>query len=203
VTPGVVRASARLRPGSGGSFPRRCGGQGRGVRLGCAGAPTAGFVQRAVGPARGSHPGLVGVPWCSGRSTVLYQASVPGEQGAGRHDPMQAKALGQQPRQCGNHGAVGPVRLRAGNLTTQDRNLVPQHQDLYILRGVAPPDESQPVEPGAVFMTWRGVFRNFIPMTLRRLLRYLLLQEQSILRLAYDSELVEPRAGCGDAGRSD
>jgi hypothetical protein len=42
--------------------------------------------------------------------------------------------------------AVGPVRLRAGDLTTQDRNLVPQHQDLHVLRGVAPREEHYPAE---------------------------------------------------------
>jgi hypothetical protein len=72
------------------------------------------------------------------------QAPVPGEQGAWRHDPMQLTASGQQPRQRGDDGAVGPVRLRAGDLTAQDRDLVPQHQDLRVFRGIAPralPDE--------------------------------------------------------------
>ena len=77
---------------------------------------------------------------------VLDQPPVPGEQGAGRHDPVQPKAPGQQPRHGGDHGAVGPVRLRAGHLTTQDRDLVPQHQDLHVLRGVAPREEHYPAE---------------------------------------------------------
>jgi hypothetical protein len=67
-------------------------------------------------------------------------------QGARRHDPVQAKAPGQHPRQGGDHGAVGPVRLRAGDLTAQDRNLVPQDQDLRVLRGVASREERQPAE---------------------------------------------------------
>src|ERR1019366_7235165 len=45
------------------------------------------------------------------------QAPVPGEQGAWRHDPMRLTASGQHPRQRGDHGAAGPVRLRAGDLT--------------------------------------------------------------------------------------
>jgi len=44
---------------------------------------------------------------------------------------------GQQPGERGDHGAVSPVRLRAGNLAAQDRDLVPRHQDLNILGGVA------------------------------------------------------------------
>ena len=41
---------------------------------------------------------------------------MPGKQGAGCHDPVQPKVPGQQPRQGGDHGPVGPVRLRAGDL---------------------------------------------------------------------------------------
>jgi hypothetical protein len=59
---------------------------------------------------------------------------------------MQLTASGQHPRQRGDHGAVGPVRLRVGDLTAQDRNLVPQHQDLRVFRGVAAREEHQPAE---------------------------------------------------------
>jgi hypothetical protein len=77
---------------------------------------------------------------------ALDQAPVPGEQGARCHHPVQPKASGQQLHQRGDHGAVGPVRLRAGDLTAQDRNLVPQHQDLRLFRGVAAREERQPAE---------------------------------------------------------
>jgi len=56
---------------------------------------------------------------------VLDDAPVPGEQGGGCHDPVQPKALGQQPCQGGDHSPVSPVRLRAGDLTAQDRDLMP------------------------------------------------------------------------------
>ena len=71
---------------------------------------------------------------------------MPGEQGAGRHDPVQPKALGQQSRQGGDHGPVSPVRVRAGDLTAQDRNLVPEHQDLHVLRDAAAREQCQPAE---------------------------------------------------------
>jgi hypothetical protein len=58
---------------------------------------------------------------------------VPGEQRAGCHDPVQPQVPGQQPRQRGDHRAVSPVRLRAGDLAAQDRDLVPQDQDLNLL----------------------------------------------------------------------
>ncbi len=77
---------------------------------------------------------------------LLDQPPVPGQQRARRHDPMQPKALGQQPRQRGDHSTVGPVWLRADELTAHDGNLVPQHQDLHVLRSVAPREERQPAE---------------------------------------------------------
>jgi hypothetical protein len=51
---------------------------------------------------------------------VPHHAPVPGEQRGGRHDPVQPQALRQQPRERGNHGTVGPVRFRAGDLAAQD-----------------------------------------------------------------------------------
>ena len=59
---------------------------------------------------------------------------------------MQAEMTGQQPPKGGHHGAVGPVRLRAGDLAAQDRDLMPEHQDLRILNGIAPRQERQPAE---------------------------------------------------------
>jgi hypothetical protein len=77
---------------------------------------------------------------------ILDDAPVPGEQGAGCHDPVQPQAPGQQPSQCGDHRTVSPVRSRAGNLTAQDRDLVPEHQDLDVLGGVASREQRQPAE---------------------------------------------------------
>jgi hypothetical protein len=39
----------------------------------------------------------------------------------------QPEVPGQQPRQGCDHCTVSPVRLRVGDLTAQDRDLVPQH----------------------------------------------------------------------------
>jgi hypothetical protein len=71
---------------------------------------------------------------------------VPGQEGAGRNDPVQPKARGQQPRERCDHGTVSPVRPRARNLPPQDRNLMPEHEDLRVLRGVIPRQEHQPAE---------------------------------------------------------
>jgi len=38
------------------------------------------------------------------------------------------------------------VRLRAGDLAAQDRDLMTQHQDLDVLRGVAAGEGRQPAE---------------------------------------------------------
>lgn len=71
---------------------------------------------------------------------------MPGEQGGGCHDPVQPQVPGQQPCQGGNHGPVSPVRFRAGDLTAQYRDLLPQYQDLHVFGGVAAREQRQPVE---------------------------------------------------------
>ena len=38
----------------------------------------------------------------------------------------------------GDHCAVGPVASWGGDLTAHDGDLMPEHQDLRILRGIAP-----------------------------------------------------------------
>ena len=58
---------------------------------------------------------------------------------------MQPKVPGQQPRERCDHGPVSPVRLRPGD-AAQDRDFMPQYQDLYVLGGVAPGEEHQPAE---------------------------------------------------------
>jgi hypothetical protein len=69
---------------------------------------------------------------------------VPAQQGGRRHDPAQPQMPGQQPCQGGDHGTVSPVWFRAGELPAQDRDLVPEHKDLRVLRGVTPRQEHQP-----------------------------------------------------------
>jgi hypothetical protein len=71
---------------------------------------------------------------------------VPGEQGARRDNPVQPQACGQEPRQCGDHGAVGPVRPRAGDLPAQDGDLMTEHQDLRVFGGIASREQRQPAE---------------------------------------------------------
>jgi hypothetical protein len=92
-----------------------------------------------VGPMLVVMPRVLGqdLPEVSFAVDKQYQASVPGEQCAGRHDPVQPKVPGQEPRERGDHSTVSPVRFRLGDAAAQDRDLVPQHQDLYVLRSVA------------------------------------------------------------------
>jgi hypothetical protein len=65
---------------------------------------------------------------------------------AGCHNPVPPQVPRQQPRQRGDHRTVSPVRLRAGDLTAKDRDLVPQHQDLHLLGGAAAREQRQPAE---------------------------------------------------------
>jgi hypothetical protein len=50
-----------------------------------------------------------------------------------------------QPVLPGSASAVSPVRLRARDLAAQDRDVVPQYQNLHILRDVAR-EERRPAE---------------------------------------------------------
>jgi hypothetical protein len=59
---------------------------------------------------------------------------------------VQLQVPGQLPCQGGEHGTVSPVRFRAGDLPTQDRDLVPEHKNLRVLRGFIPRQEHQPAE---------------------------------------------------------
>jgi hypothetical protein len=52
----------------------------------------------------------------------------------------------QQPRQGGEDYAVSPIRPRPRDLPTQHRDLMPQDEDLRILRGVTAHQERQPAE---------------------------------------------------------
>jgi hypothetical protein len=54
-----------------------------------------------------------------------------------RADAVQPQVPGQQPRKRGDHRPVGPVRLRSGDTTAEDRDLMPQAQDLHVFGGVA------------------------------------------------------------------
>jgi hypothetical protein len=49
---------------------------------------------------------------------------------------VEPQATRQQPGQGSEHGTVSPVRLRAGDLAPQDRDLVPEDQDLDVLDGI-------------------------------------------------------------------
>ena len=71
---------------------------------------------------------------------------VPGQQGSRSHYPVQPEVSGQQPCQGSDHGTVSPVWFRAADVPAQDRDLVPEHEDLRVLNGIAPYQEHQPAE---------------------------------------------------------
>ena len=106
----------------------------------------AGFCLASCRTSSRISSGTGGRPVLLSRSFVLDQAPVPGEQGAGRHDPVQPKASRQQSRRGGDHGPVNPVQFRAGDLAAQNRDLMPQHQDLRFFRRVATGKQYKPGE---------------------------------------------------------
>ena len=74
------------------------------------------------------------------------QTAVPGQQGSRRDQPTAAQRGRQQPGQCRPHRAVGPVRLRLGDLTAEHHHLVTQHHDLRVLGRLTSAQQAQPAE---------------------------------------------------------
>jgi hypothetical protein len=74
------------------------------------------------------------------------QPAVPGQQRARVHDPVRPQLGGQQPGQCSQRGPIRPGQPRPRHLATQHRYLVPQHQDLGVLRRIGPRQQCQPAE---------------------------------------------------------
>jgi hypothetical protein len=52
---------------------------------------------------------------------------------SGGDEPVQAQSSWQEPDQCGEDGAVGPVQLGPGIGAAQHGDFVPQHQQLGVL----------------------------------------------------------------------
>lgn len=75
-----------------------------------------------------------------------HHPPVPPEQRGGCDDPVQQQVLRQQPPERGDHRAVGPFRFRAGDLATQDCDLMPQDQDLCLLGSVTAGEQRRPAE---------------------------------------------------------
>ena len=85
------------------------------------------------------RPGKDGPP----RYTAYYRYLRGCEVSAGT---FASKADADAGWQAGDHGAVGPVRLRVGDLAAQDGHLVSEHRALRILGGIAPGEQRQPAE---------------------------------------------------------
>ena len=62
------------------------------------------------------------------------QAAVPPQHGAGRNQPVRPQPSGQVPDQRCQDGAVSPVQAGPGRGPAQYGDLVPQHQQLRVLR---------------------------------------------------------------------
>ncbi len=74
------------------------------------------------------------------------QATVPGQQRARRDEPAGAQHGWQQPGQCRQDGAVGPVRLGPGDLTAEHRDFVTENYDLGVLGSLAAAQQHQPAK---------------------------------------------------------
>ena len=70
----------------------------------------------------------------AGRSTCGDRAAVPAQDGARGDQPVHPQPRRQEPDQRGKDRAVGPVQPGPGIGAAQHGDLVPQHQQLCILR---------------------------------------------------------------------
>ena len=77
---------------------------------------------------------------------VGYQATVPGQQRGRRDQPVHPQLSRQQPDQRGQNRSIRPRGVWLADLATQDRDLVPQHQQLGSDRGLAARKDRQPPE---------------------------------------------------------
>jgi hypothetical protein len=85
--------------------------------------------------------------FCGTQATALGdQVAVPGQQRARGDEPIGAQHGWQLPGQCRHDGAVGPVRLGPGDLTTEHRDLMTENHDLRILGRMAVAEQHQPAE---------------------------------------------------------
>jgi hypothetical protein len=71
---------------------------------------------------------------------------VPAQKCFGPHDEDRPPSASQELRSRSKEDPVGVGQLRSGHLSTQDRQLVPQHYDLEVLRTPAPEFEAQEIE---------------------------------------------------------
>jgi len=124
------------QPGSGGSFPPLPGTRRRATRPECAGNPSAGSTAPSCSTRPRTSAGTGGRPTAFGyvhflRTRRRCQAS---------KVPEVTIRCSRRPegssRESAAITAVSPVRPWTGDLPPQDRDLMPQHQDLCILDGV-------------------------------------------------------------------
>lgn len=80
------------------------------------------------------------------RPPSCHHALVPGQQRAWGDDPVLTQRPGQRPGRCGEHSPVRPVRFRRRQLAAQHRHLLPEHEDLDVLRRRRPGQQHQPGE---------------------------------------------------------
>jgi hypothetical protein len=71
---------------------------------------------------------------------------MPGQHGCWGNDPVQPRWLGSSLAKAASTARSAQSVFRACDLPTQDRDLMPQHEDLCILGSVIPCQEHQPAE---------------------------------------------------------
>jgi hypothetical protein len=73
-----------------------------------------------------------------------HQVPVPAQHRGGGDDPMHSAGLGQQWGQRREHCPIRPRQSRPSDLASEHGDLMPEHQDLRVLRTCAPGQQSEP-----------------------------------------------------------
>jgi hypothetical protein len=89
--------------------------------------PTRRVAEAAHAPSRDSS--------VSQATALGYQAAVPAQDGAGGDEPVHPQLCWQEPDECGEDCAVGPVEPGPGIGAAQHGDLVPQHEQLGVFGG--------------------------------------------------------------------
>ena len=77
------------------------------------------------------------------------ELGVPAQQGSGRHEPQPAQLRGQQSAQGAENRTVNPAQPWTWVVTSQDADLVTEHQDLDVFGCIGPGEQRQPAQHAA------------------------------------------------------
>jgi hypothetical protein len=77
---------------------------------------------------------------------TVDEGSMPAQQRVGGDEAMAPALFGQEPGQGCEHGTIWPGETWSGDLSAQDRDFLPEHQDLGVLVSLPAREQFDPAE---------------------------------------------------------